>query len=276
MNNSRQSNEISEVQGSESRKGVPLRALKTAFPKTIPVLTGYVFLGITYGMLMATSGFPAWLPGLTALLIYTGSMEFLMVSILLSSFNPLSAFATAVMVGARHLFYGISMLGKYRNMGWKKFYLIYTTSDETFSINYSTDIPDDVDHGWFYFWVSLLDQMYWVSGSFIGGFCGSLITVNVDGLDFVMTAMFVVILMQQWMKDGTRLKTIFKDHICELTGIFGSILCLVIFGPDHFMIPSMIVILAVLLIFRKPMERAGYTAEGETPDGDGENTGGES
>lgn len=251
------------ISGQDDKRGA-LRAMKTAFPKTIPVMTGYIFLGITYGMLMATSGFPGWLPALTALIIYTGSMEFLMVSILLSSFNPLSAFATAVMVGARHLFYGISMLGKYRNMGWKKFYLIYTTSDETFSVNYSADIPDYVDRSWFYFWVSLLDQMYWVAGSAAGGFFGSLITINLDGLDFVMTAMFAVIFLQQWMQDGTKLRSLFRDHICELTGIAGSVLCLVIFGPDHFMIPSMIVILAVLLIFRKPMEKAGYTLEHDT------------
>lgn len=127
------------------------KAFKFAFPRTLPVLTGYVFLGITYGMLMSTQGFPVWLPTVTAFVIYTGSMEFLMVSILASSFHPLSAFATAIMVGARHLFYGISMLSKYRNMGWKKFYLIYTTSDETFSVNYSAVIPDTIDRGWFYF-----------------------------------------------------------------------------------------------------------------------------
>lgn len=252
----------SKVSAAES-SGKAGRALKAAFPKTIPVMTGYVFLGITYGMLMATSGFSAWLPVLTALIIYTGSMEFLLVSILMSSFNPFSAFATAIMVGARHLFYGISMLRKYGGMGWKKFYLVYTTSDETFSVNYSSDIPDYVDRGWFYLWVSFLDQMYWVAGSAIGGFFGSLITVDVRGLDFVMTAMFAVIFLQQWMKDGTQFSTVLKDHVCELIGIGGSVLCLLIFGPDHFMIPAMIMILAALLIFRKPMERAGYTAETE-------------
>lgn len=222
-------------------------ALKAAFPFTIPILTGYLFLGLTYGVLMSTSGFPWFYPMITALVIYTGSMEFLLVRILLSSFNPVAAFATALMVGARHLFYGISMLPRYRGVGWKKFYLIYTTSDETFSVNYSAEIPDGVDHGWFYFWVSFLDQMYWVAGSTLGGIFGSLITFSTEGLDFVMTAMFVVILMQQWTKS--------RRHVSELTGLIGSALCLKVFGPDRFIIPSMIVIFTVLTLMRGKLEK---------------------
>ena len=223
------------------------KALKTAFPYTIPVMAGYVFLGLTYGVLMSTSGFPFIYPMLTALVVYTGSMEFLLVSILLSSFNPISAFATALMVGARHLFYGISMLPKYQDMGWKKFYLIFATSDETFSINYSAEIPEDIDKGWFYFWVSFLDQLYWVAGSAVGGIFGSLISFDTRGLDFVMTAMFVVIFLQQWMKD--------KNHFSELLGLAGSALCLKLFGPDRFIIPSMIVIFSVLTLMRKKLEK---------------------
>ncbi len=156
-------------------KGQPgggFKALRACFPLTVPVMAGYVFLGITYGLLMKTSGFPFWLPTLTAAVIYTGSMEFLMVEILASSFHPVSAMATAFMVGARHLFYGLAMLPKYSNTGWKKFYLIYTTSDETFAVNYGAEIPEGVDRSWFYFWVSLLDQLYWVTGATLGAFFG--------------------------------------------------------------------------------------------------------
>ena len=214
-------------------------AFKAVFRYTIPVLAGYVFLGITYGILMRTSGYPAWLPVVTALIIYTGSMEFLLVGILASAFNPAAAFATAIMVGARHLFYGISLLGTYRDMGPKKFYLIYTTSDETFSIVYTTPIPEGIDK-----------EMYWVAGALIGTLFGGLITFDTTGLDFVMTAMFVVILLSQWVEDGTALKTMLKDHISELVGIFGSLLCLIVFGPDHFIIPSMIVIFVALTLLR--------------------------
>lgn len=249
---------------SESRRNTIFTALRWALPNTLPVLTGYLFLGLTYGVLMTTHGFPFWLPMVTALVIYTGSMEFLLVGILSSSFNPLSAFLTAVVVGARHLFYGIAMLGRYRNMGWKKAYLIFATSDETFSVNYSARIPPDrhVDRGWFYFWVSLLDQMYWVIGSAAGGLFGSLITVDVRGLDFVMTAMFMVIFLQQWFQDGTSLRHMMTDHICELIGVLGSLAALLVLGPDRFMIPAMIIILVSLLAIRRPLERRN-NQEGE-------------
>lgn len=239
-------------------------AFKAVFRYTIPVLAGYVFLGITYGILMRTSGYPAWLPVVTALIIYTGSMEFLLVGILASAFNPAAAFATAVMVGARHLFYGISLLSTYQNMGPKKFYLIYTTSDETFSIVYTTPIPDGVDKDKAYFAISFLDQMYWVAGALIGTLFGGLITFDTTGLDFVMTAMFVVILLGQWVEDGTALKTMLKDHISELVGILGSLLCLIVFGPDHFIIPAMVVIFVALTLLRPVLDPAYPKGEKKT------------
>lgn len=243
-------------------------ALRTAFPLTLPVMAGYVFLGITYGILMVSQGLPPWLPVVTAAVIYTGSMEFLLADILVSSFHPLSAFATAVMVGARHLFYGISMLDKYRHMGWKKFYLIYTTSDETFAVNYSADIPENVDKSWFYFWVSLLDQAYWIAGAALGGLAGTLITFNTRGLDFVMTAMFVTIFMNQWLKDGEGFRHLFRNHISEFVGLFASVLCLLLFGADRFIIPAMLLILGILTVFRKWIDTE--PADGQTPRKKGE------
>ena len=236
-------------------------ALKTAFPHTIPILTGFLFLGITYGVLMTTSGFPWWLPVVTAVAIFTGSMEFLMVSILLSAFNPLSAFVTALMVGARHIFYGITMLPKYRGMGWKKYYLIYSCCDETFSINYSTELPEGIDRGWFYFWVSFLDQAYWAGGVALGGIFGSFITLDTRGLDFVMTAMFIVIFLQQWEKD--------RSHIAEYIGIGGSVLCLLFFGPDRFIVPAMLVILLALTVGRRKLEPAYPAASANAQDNGG-------
>ena len=158
-------------------------ASRAAFPLTLPVMEGYIFLGMTYGILMVTSGFPVYYPILTAVVVYTGSMEFLLVSILLSPYHPAACFLTALMVGARHLFYGISMLDRYKGTGWKKFYLIYTTSDETFAVNYSAAIPEGMDRGWFYFQVSLLDQIYWVTGAALGALSGSQITFDTRGLD---------------------------------------------------------------------------------------------
>ena len=228
-----------------------MHELRAAFPKTIPVLFGYVFLGITYGILMTANGFPFWLPILTAAVIYTGSMEFLLASILTSSFNPVSAFVTAIMVGARHLFYGIAMLPKYRGRGPLKVYLIFTTSDETFALNYDAEIPADMNETRYYFFVSLLDQCYWIAGSAVGGICGTMIHFNTDGLDFVMTAMFVSIFMDQWMKDRERR----QSHAPELIGAGCAAFCLAVFGPEHFIVPAMILILAVLTLGKRKLEQ---------------------
>ncbi len=237
------------ITAGNGRTGGASAAFRAALPQTIPVLAGYVFLGITYGILMVTSGFPILYPILTAIIVYTGSMEFLLVSILMSSFHPMACFVTALMVGARHLFYGISMLDRYKGTGWKKFYLIYSTTDETFAVNYSAAVPENVDRGWFYFWVSLLDQGYWIAGTALGAVFGSLITFDTSGLDFVMTAMFVTIFMNQWLKDSA------QGHISAGIGIAGAVVCLLIFGPDRFMIPAMLTILAALTLLRPLFER---------------------
>lgn len=259
-------------------KNLENKTLKEAFPKTIPVLAGYLFLGITYGILAVTSGLPSWVPVLTALFVYTGSMEFLLVSILLSPFNPLSVLATTLMVGARHIFYGLSMLTRYRGTGKAKFYLIYTTSDETFALNCDAKIPEGMDKTKYYFWVSFLDQMYWIAGTAIGAFFGRYITFSTKGLDFVMTAMFVCIFLNQWLrgrdlliqKYGVKVpcKKLLLAHSGELTGVLISLLCLLVFGSECFIIPSMVLVLAVLAVFRKWIEPAADELVREQKEGE--------
>ena len=178
-------------------------AFRAAFPKTLPILAGFLFLGISYGIYMNVSGFSFLYPMLMGLTIFAGSIEFVAVSMLLGAFDPVQALLMTIMINARHLFYGISMLDKYRGLGWKKPYLIFGLCDETFSINYTADIPKEVDRGWYYFFVTLLNQIYWVSGATIGGLFGSIIPFETEGLDFVMTALFVVIFLDQWMKEKT-------------------------------------------------------------------------
>ena len=224
-----------------------IRALKAAFPHTIPVFTGYVFLGISYGVLMTASGFPFWIPMVTSLCIFAGSMEFVLVNLLLSGFNLLQAFLMTLLINARHLFYGLAMLDKYKSMGLKKLYLIFGLTDETFSINCSVDPPQGVDRGWFCFFVTLLDHSYWFLGATLGGIFGSILHFNTEGLDFVMTAMFVVIFIEQWKKDS--------NHLSALIGVALPIVCLMIFGAESFMIPAMIAILAGLTLARKPLEK---------------------
>lgn len=229
------------------------RALKCAFPHTIPIFAGFCFLGMTYGIYMKVSGFAFWYPMLMSLVIYGGSLEFVAVSMLLAPYAPMQAFLMTLMIQARHLFYGIAMLDKFRGMAWKKPYLIFGMCDETFSINCTAEIPEDVDRGWFYFFVTLLNQIYWVLGATAGGLVGGLIRFNTEGLDFVMTAMFVVIFLEQWRKE--------KRHNSAAVGMAASVVCLAIFGADNFLIPTMVCILAVLTALRRPLEQKEADAQ---------------
>ncbi len=224
-----------------------IKALKVAFPQTIPIFTGFWFLGMAYGIYMNASGFSFIYPLCMSLLIYGGSLEFVAVEMLLSPFAPLQTFIMALLIQARHLFYGLSMLDKFKGLGWKKYYLIFGMCDETFSINCSADIPENVDRGWFYFWVTLLNQFYWSAAATTGGIVGSLLKIDTSGISFVMTAMFVVIFLEQWLKE--------KEHSTSLIGLTVSVLCLVVFGPDSFMVPTMVLIVGLLTLLRKPLEK---------------------
>lgn len=230
----------------QKRSVIMKKAFKAAFPYTIPIFAGFWFLGMTYGIYMNVSGFSFWYPMLMGLTIFAGSMEFVAVNMLLGAFNPLQALVMTLMINARHLFYGISMLDKYKGTGWKKLYLIFGMCDESFSINYTAQIPEDVDKGWFMFFVTLLNHCYWVFGAALGGIFGSFIHFNTEGLDFVMTAMFVVIFIEQWLKE--------KNHVSAFMGIGLSLLCLIAFGADNFIIPAMIAIFVSLTLMRGKLE----------------------
>lgn len=222
------------------------KALKAAFPCTIPIFTGFWFLGLAYGVYMKVSGFSFVYPMLMSLLIFGGSLEFVTVEMLLSPFAPLQVFLMALLIQARHLFYGISMLEKFKGTGWKKFFLIFGMCDETFSVNYTAKIPEGVDKGWFMLWVTFLNQFYWVSAATTGGLIGSLLKFDTTGISFVMTAMFVVIFLEQWLKE--------KNHVSSLMGIAVSVLCLICFGADSFMLPTMAAIVLLLTLSRKKLE----------------------
>lgn len=229
------------------KKGIKWKAFQAAFPHTLPIFAGFWFLGLTYGIYMNVSGFSFWYPLLMSMTIFAGSVEFVTVNLLLGTFHPLQTLAITLMVNARHLFYGISMLDRYRGAGWKKPYLIFGLCDETFSINYTAKIPKEVDPGWFYFFVTLLNHGYWVFGAALGGIFGALIQFDTEGLEFVMTAMFVVIFLEQWSKENS--------HISSLLGLGLSCLCLFIFGPDQFMIPAMGTIFLALTAVRRGLEK---------------------
>ena len=225
------------------------KALKAAFPCTIPIFAGFTFLGMAYGFYMNSQGFSFVYPMLMSATIFAGSMEFVAVSLLLAPFNPIYALGLTLMVNARHLFYGISMLEKYKGTGVKKWYLVFGMCDETFSINCTVQPPDGVDKGWFMFFVTLLNQFYWFMGSTLGGILGEFIHINTKGLDFVMTALFVVIFLDQWLSS--------KERRPAIVGIVTTALCLMIFGADNFIIPAMLFIVVVLTLFRNKLEEKG-------------------
>ena len=228
-------------------KGIKRKAFKAAFPYTIPIFAGFWFLGLTYGIYMNVSGFSFWYPMLMSITIFAGSVEFVTVNMLLGAFNPVQALTMTLMINARHLFYGISMLDRFKGTGLKKIYLIYGMCDESFSILCSTKPPKGVDKGWFMVFVTLLNQCYWVAGATLGGILGSFIPFNTQGIDFVMTALFAAIFIDQWKSQ--------KNHLPALVGLAVPAVCLIVFGPDQFILPSMALILTVLSLLKKPLNK---------------------
>ena len=232
----------------KSKRQKHLAAIKAAFPHTIPVMAGYLFLGTSYGILMASRGFSFVYPLCTSMFVFAGSMEFALAGLLIGAFAPIEAMLLALMINARHIFYGISMLQKYRGMGKKKLYLIFALTDETFSVNYSAEPPVGVDRGLFYFYASFLDHLYWVAGATFGGIFGGLIPLDVKGIDFAMTALFVVILLEQMLSGKKNLPS-------ALIGVGFSVLSLLVFGASDFIIPAMMAMLIALSVFSKQITR---------------------
>lgn len=219
------------------------KAFKAALPYTIPICIGFLFLGMSYGFLMRSKGFSFIYPMLMSFFIFAGSMEFVTANLLLSAFDPIYAFFLTLMVNARHLFYGISMLEKYKNVGWKKFYLIFGMCDESFTVNCTVTPPSDVDKGWFMFFVTMLNQIYWVSGATLGALLGYIIHFDTKGIEFVMTALFVVMFINQWEEKNT--------HKSALIGLGCSIICLLIFGSERFILPAMVLIILCFTLNRR-------------------------
>ena len=227
----------------KSAQGKWKAAFRAAFPLTLPICVGFLFLGMSYGFLMKSSGFATIWTAAMSLFIFAGSMEFIAMNLLIASFNPIYSFLLTLMVNARHLFYGISMLERYRGMGWKKPYLVFGLCDETFSINCTAKVPQDVDRGTFYLIVTMLNQCYWVTGAITGSLLGNILTFNTEGLDFVMTALFTVMLVNQWEEK--------EDHRPAIAGIAASLLCLLVFGSDIFLIPTMAAIVLIFALMAK-------------------------
>ena len=220
-------------------------AFRAAFPVTLPLLTGFLVLGLAYGVLMATKGYgPLW-AGLFSAVAFCGSMQFVAITLLTTVFDPFQAFLLSLMVNARHIFYGLSLLEKYKGLGWKRWFCIYTLCDENFSLTSTVEPPEGVDRGTFFFAISLLDWLYWVVSSILGGVLGNFLTFNTTGLDFALTALFVVLLLEQVSKR--------ENRPAAAIGIGATVVSLLLFGADNLVIPAMVLILVVLLAGRRKL-----------------------
>ena len=222
------------------------QSFKTAFPKTIPIIPGYVFMGIAFGILLTNLGYEWYWPVLMAAVIFAGMAQFVSVNMLVPGLSFLNTFIFQFVLNARHIFYGLSMLEKFKIMGKLKPYMIFAMTDETYSILCSTKVPNGVSEKHYYFIIALLDHSYWILGCLLGGVVGSMITFDTTGIDFSMTAFFITVVIDQWRDT--------KDHIPAICGFIVTAACLIFFGADHFIIPALLGITACLLLFRRRIE----------------------
>lgn len=210
-----------------------------AVKQTIPVFLGYIFLGIAFGLLLQNAGYgPVWALA-SSVFIYAGSMQFVMITMLTSGATLLFVAVMTLFINGRHIFYGLSFIETFRKMGKLAPYMIFSLTDETYSVLLSAKIPDEMNEKRTMFMMSLFDHLYWITGSVLGGLIGELITFDTTGIDFSMTALFVVIVVNQWLEN--------KNHIPAIIGLFVSVICLVLLGPDKFLLPALCIIAAILL-----------------------------
>ena len=224
-----------------------MKTVRQAFIRSVPVLAGYAVLGIGFGILMRSAGYGVLWALSMSLFIYAGSMQYVGVGLLSGGASILTAAITTFMVNARHLFYSISMVGRYQDAGRAKPYMIFALTDETYSLLCDGKIPEGADPDLYRLLVSLFNHAYWVLGSVAGNLLGAVLPFSTEGVEFSMTALFVTSFTEQWITAG--------DHLPALTGLGSSLLCLLIFGPERFLIPSMLLITGVLSILRGRMER---------------------
>ena len=216
--------------------------LREAFIATTPVMAGYIVLGMGFGVLLSTKGYgPLWALAMSGF-IYAGSMQYLTIDLLTGGASLITAALTTLLVNARHLFYSISMVEEYRGLGKRKPYAIFALTDETYSLVCQDDHPTQEERHRYAFWVSVMDQIWWVSGSMIGSLLGEIIPFDVTGIDFALTALFLTVFIEQWLST--------KDHASAIIGVAASVLCVILFGGDNFLIPAMLSILIALTILR--------------------------
>lgn len=216
--------------------------LKTAFVKSIPIFCNYVFVSMAYGMMMASAGFPWYDSLLVSLTVYTGAFQFVLIAFLSSGASLITIALTALLMNSRQSFYSLTFLKEFKQMGRRKLYMIHTMTDETYAVNCTLDLPKK-EKADTMFLVALFSRCYWMIGSVIGGILGQIIPFDLTGIDFCMTALFLIIFIDQWEKA--------EKHTPALTGLGIGILCLLIFGENRFMLPALLIVSALLLLFQR-------------------------
>ena len=224
------------------------QAVKLAFLKSIPVMAGYIVLGTGFGILLRGAGYGVLWAAAMSVFIYAGSLQFVGAGLIAGGASVLTTLLTSIMVNARHLFYSISMIDRYRDAGKYKPYMIFALTDETYSLLCDGHAPEGCDPDLYRFLVSLFNHCYWVTGSVMGSLLGAVLPFSTTGIEFSMTALFIASLTEQWLTS--------RDHIPALTGLISTLLCLIAFGPDRFLIPAMLLITLVLTFLRGREEGA--------------------
>jgi len=229
------------------------KLLKYTALQTLPVFCGYLFLGIAFGLLLADAGYGFFWALLTSTLIYAGSMQFVLINLLTSGAGLLTTAFMTLLINGRHLFYGLTFIEKFKRMGKRYFYMIFSLTDETYSLLCALDAPKEFREEDVCFSISVMDHCYWVFGSLVGAAIGQIIPFDTTGVDFAMTALFVVIFVEQWLS--------FPTNVPAVIGLISGVLCLLLFGPSNFILPSLLATVTVLMCFCKKLEP--YTLDKE-------------
>ena len=233
------------------------KAIKRALRDTFPIFAGYLVLGIGFGVMLAKRGFGTHWAAIMSCTMYAGSMQYVAVELLGDAVTVGYAIIMTLLVNIRHVFYGVSLIDKYRDAGWRRIYMMFALTDETYSLVSTTEVPSDIDKNSYYFFVSLFDQLYWITGCCIGCFMGNFIEFNSAGIEYAMTALFVCIFADQWLSVGGR-NLLSGKHISAMVGVGATLISLIvcnIIGTEYFLIPSMIIILVSLILLRPVLDR---------------------
>lgn len=229
------------------------KAMRRAFPYTVPVLAGYLFIGAAFGVMFADQGYNVLWAVLMSVVVYAGSGQYLATNFFVPGISILQAVFLTLMVNIRHVFYGLSLVDRYNRFGRNRWYLIFGMTDETYSLICTTGVPDDVDEEKFLLSITLLNQLYWIVGTAIGSLTATVIAFDSTGIEFAMTALFIVMFMELWYRRSNR--------PAELIGMLSAVLCLALFGASNFVLPTMVLMVAVILLGRKKLDRTEADAD---------------